>query len=359
MSKNQKHRSTKEKVFTSPGSLIYVGKEVNGKAKAKLLRFNASEIEEKKISRLSDFVKPPKDDNLVDWLNIEGVHDVLAVEALGKNLGFHPLLQEDILNTEQKPKLEQFGEQHIFLVLKSLRLNPTFLQIETEHLALVLGDDYIISFHENGTGDVFHPVESRLKSSVGKTRRSKADYLFYSLCDVVVDSYFVLLEDFSEKLEDLELRIIETPSARDQKALYAYRRELFTIRKAVYPLRDIFGALVRDDSPLIKDATNVYFRDVYDHVLQVLEMIDSYREMIENIQNIYLNNLSNKMNSVMKTLTVFTAIFMPLTFIVGIYGMNFDNMPELRNPNGYFFTLGGMALLGVCLWVYFKWKKYM
>lgn len=354
MSKRKKHF---DKAFTSPGSLIYAGKENKEKAEVSEVRFNEAGIEESAGQK--PFDAPAPDSPFIHWLKVSGVHDIKLIEKLGKVFQFHPLLMEDVLNTYSKPKLEHFGDRHIFVILKMLRWNGDIREIEAEHVALVLGQNYVVSFREAAGYDVFQPVEDRLKGSVGKTRRGKSDYLFYSLCDVVVDSYYLLLEDFSEKLEETELRVIENPGAVDQKSLYALRRELLTIRKAVSPLREIFSTLTRDDSPLIHESTYVYFRDIYDHVLQVLEIIDSYREMMENIQNIYLNNLSHKMNSVMKTLTVFTAIFMPLTFIAGIYGMNFQNMPELRDPNGYFYTLGGMGVLTIVLWAYFKWKKYM
>lgn len=354
MAKNKKRSG---KAFTSPGSLIYVGKENKGRADVQWIKFNETTVEEETAQK--PFQAPAPDSPFIHWLNVSGVHDIRFMESLGKAFQFHPLLVEDVLNTYSKPKLEHFGDRHIFVILKMLRRNESIQEVEAEQVALVLGQNYVLSFRETGGFDLFRPVEDRLKGSVGKTRRGKSDYLFYTLCDVVVDSYYLLLEDFSEKLEETELRVIENPGAVDQKSLYALRRELLTIRKAVSPLREIFATLTRDDSPLIHESTYIYFRDIYDHVLQVLEIIDSYREMIENIQNIYLNNLSHKMNSVMKTLTVFTAIFMPLTFIAGIYGMNFQNMPELREPNGYYYTLGGMALLTIGLWAYFKWKKYM
>jgi magnesium transporter len=359
MSKTKKHRTAEKKVYTSPGSLIYVGKETVTKATAQLIQYNEQTLQEKRIFKFVELQPFEKDIDFTAWLNVDGLHDIKAVESFGKTLKLHPLILEDILNTEQKPKLEHYGNHHIFLVMKVLRYNALEHRIESEHLAMVLGENYVASFQESDSGNVFSPVEDRLKASIGKTRRNSADYLFYSLCDVIVDGYFVLMDELSDQLEDLEMSVIENPKPSDQKALYAYRRELLTIRKAVAPLRDTFSALIRDDSSLIRDSSNVYFRDIYDHVLQVLEIIDTHREMLENIQNIYLNSLSQKMNSVMKTLTVFTAIFMPLTFIVGIYGMNFDIMPELRNPNGYYYTLGCMGFLGLILWVYFKWKKYM
>ncbi|MDZ7936218.1 MAG: magnesium/cobalt transporter CorA [Emticicia sp.] len=360
MSKNHKkyRKYVQKKVFTSPGTLEYVGKDVPIDTIIKLVEFNAEIYQQKIVKSISE-CKLSLNENHVNWLDVDGIHEVHIIEEIGKHYHLHPLLLEDILNTEQKPKLEHFGEQNIFVIMKMLQFNDELSEIESEHVALVLGKNYLISFQELDKTDIFSPVFARLKASVGKTRKGKADYLFYSLCDLVVDNYYVVLEQFREKLEDVEIKIIENPHPDDQKLLYELRRELMQIRKAVLPLREIFGMLARDDSDLLQASTYLYLRDVYDHILQTLETIESYREMIENIQNIYLTSLSNKMNSVMKTLTVFTAIFMPLTFIAGIYGMNFNNMPELRHPDGYFYTIGGMVGISVVLWIYFKWKKYV
>ncbi|RYU92801.1 magnesium/cobalt transporter CorA [Emticicia agri] len=360
MGKNhKKHGNYKDKkAFTSPGTLVYVGKHVAQTTRIKLVEFNEQFYHEKLIKDLNH-CKPALNDNKIVWLDIDGIHEVQVVEDIGKHYQLHALLLEDILNTEQKPKLEHFGDKHLFTILKMLQFNPELSQIESEHVALILGENYVISFQEIHKTDVFAPIFTRLNASIGKTRKGKADYLFYSFCDLIVDNYFVVLEKFGEKLEELEIKIVEKPEAGDQTLLYRFKRELMTVRKAALPLRDMFGTLIREDSPLIQASTNVYLRDVYDHILQILDTIETYREMIENIQNIYLTNISNKMNSVMKTLTVFTAIFMPLTFIAGIYGMNFDNMPELHHPYGYFYTLGFMVLITIALWIYFKWKKYV
>ncbi|AFK03939.1 magnesium and cobalt transport protein CorA [Emticicia oligotrophica DSM 17448] len=360
MSKNHKKykKYVQKKAFTSPGTLAYVGKDVPISTVVKLTEFNEESCQIKEVKTTNACQLFPTD-NYVSWLDVDGVHEVSVIESIGKHLHLHPLLLEDVLNTEQKPKLEHFGEQNIFMVMKMLQFNENLNEVETEHVALVLGKNYVISFQEMHKSDVFSPIFARLKASVGKTRKGKADYLFYSLCDLVVDNYFVVLEKFSEKLEELEVKIIENPHRNDQTSLYELRRELLFIRKSVLPLRDMFGILTRENSDLIHDHTIIYLRDVYDHILQILETIESYREMIENIQNIYLTSISNKMNSVMKTLTVFTAIFMPLTFIAGIYGMNFDNIPELHHPNGYFYTLGSMVIISIGLWFYFKWKNYV
>ncbi len=360
MSKNHKklEKYIKKKAFTSPGTLEYVGKEVPIDTVVKLVEYN-EEFYQQKVIKVINECRPIFNENHVNWLDVDGIHEVAVIESVGKHYRLHPLLLEDVLNTEQKPKLEHFGEQNIFVVMKMLQYNEVSNEIEPEHVALVLGQNYVISFQEVHKSDVFGAILERLKASVGKTRKGKSDYLFYSLCDLVIDNYYVVIEQFSERLEELEVKIIEAPHPNDQKTLYELRRSLMQIRKAILPLRDIFGSLAREESALIQANTNIYLRDVYDHVLQTLETIENYREMIENIQNIYLTSLSNKMNSVMKTLTVFTAIFMPLTFIAGVYGMNFENMPELKYTNGYFYTLGGMVLIAIAFWIYFKWKKYV
>ncbi|MCU0324901.1 MAG: magnesium/cobalt transporter CorA [Spirosomaceae bacterium] len=360
MSKKHKNlnKYIHQKAFTSPGSLVYVGKEVAESSIVKLIEFNSEFIVEKQVKQMND-CKPAPSKDYVTWLDVDGIHETQVIEAIGKHYNLHPLLLEDVLNTEQKPKLEHFDDNSLFVVLKMLHFSNERVEFDTEHVGLVLGQDYVISFQEIHKTDVFQPIHERLKTSIGKTRKGKADYLFYSLLDLVVDNYYVSLEEFGDVLEDLEIQIIENAHSNQQTRLYQLRRELMQLRKSILPIRDIVGMLMREDSGLIGNPTQLYLRDVYDHVLQIIETVESYRDLIENIQNIYLTSISNKMNSVMKTLTVFTAIFMPLTFIAGIYGMNFDNMPELKHPMGYFYTLGSMAAIAIGLWIYFKWKKYV
>ncbi len=193
---------------------------------------------------------------------------------------------------------------------------------------------------------------------MSRIRQRKADYLLYALLDVVVDNYYVVLEKITQQLETLEESVLSNPQAKHQNQLYTLKREMTFMRKAVLPLRDVIGSLIREDSVLVGNQINVYLRDVQDNVLQTIETLDTYRDIADNIMNTYLSSLSNKMNEVMKTLTIYTAIFMPLSFIAGLYGMNFANMPELQEPNGYFYTLGGMGAIMIGLWIYFKWKKY-
>lgn len=352
-----KKKEVNKQIFSSPGSLIYVGPQVNESATARLLEYNESNIFKENYLKLKSVIENDPKQEYVKWLNVDGVHDVPLVEKIGNLLNLHPLILEDLLNTFQKPKYENYDDKYIFISLRVPFLSDS--ELSMEYISIILGDGWVASFQEKNGREVFVPVLDRLNSSIGKTRKAKADYLFYTLCDVLIDCYLSVLDAYSDSLEELELHIIESPNWENRKYFYKIRRDLLTIRKSALPMKEIFGALLRESCPLINESSKIYFRDVSDHVLQTVDTVDSYREMLENIQNIHLSDLSNRMNSVMKTLTVYTAVFMPLTFIVGIYGMNFENMPELKSPNGYFYTLGGMALLAFGMWIYFKWKKFI
>ncbi len=360
MAKNNKHfKSPRQKAFTSPGSLVYIGKEVSSPAKIKTVEYNRDFLEEKELKHQGDY-KPRLTPDRVLWLDVDGVHDVQAAEFTGRKFNLHPLLLEDVLNTTQKPKMEIFeDENQIFVVIKTLKLDRINWDVEAEQVSFVLGENFLISFQERGSLNVFDQMKDRLRRENSRTRKFGADYLLYVLMDLVVDNYYLILDQLGEKLEELESLIFSNPLPRHQNELYALKREVAVMKKAVLPLRDILNNLIREESRLVTREVNVYFRDVQDHVLQTIETLDSYREISESIMNNYHAMLSNRMNSVMKTLTVFTVIFMPLTFIAGIYGMNFDHMPELHQPNGYFYTLGFMVVLTIALWFYFKWKRYI
>ncbi len=248
----------------------------------------------------------------------------------------------------------------MFVTLKMLHHNVRTQEIDAEHVSLVLGSNFLISFQEERTADIFEPVLERIKLSAGKTRRNGADYLLYAAMDLVVDHYFVVMEGMAEKLDDIEDRIIRDVAGRDTLArLYALKREMALMRRYVQPLRDVIGVLLRGDSPLIHPTTVPFLRDLLDHVNQVVETLDAYRELIPGLLDVYLSTTSNRMNSVMKTLTIFSAIFMPLTFIAGIYGMNFDNMPELHTRTGYFWALGVMFAIGMGMVIYFRRRGWM
>lgn len=361
----RRYKVSKKPVGTSPGTLTYVGQEIKHATRIRRVEYNEEDYVVDESGKLSACQLPNDQAPHVLWLDVDGIHEAAVVGALGTQFRLHPLLLEDVMNTEQKPKIDLYDDHRsssvvVFVTMKMLYHNTRRQEIDAEHISLVLGTNFLISFQEERTADIFEPVIGRIRASAGKTRRNGADYLLYAAMDLVVDHYFVVMEGMAEKLDDIEDRIIRDVAGRDTLArLYALKREMSLMRRYVQPLREVLGVLLREDSPLIQPSTLPFLRDLADHVNQVVETLDANRELIPGLLDVYLSTTSNRMNSVMKTLTIFSAIFMPLTFIAGIYGMNFDNMPELHTRTGYFWTLGGMALLGTGMFIYFKRRGWM
>jgi magnesium transporter len=354
---SKRYKITPVKPGQSPGTLTYIGKETIRDVKVTLTEYNAQTHKVTELSTLSDCatLKPSA---LNSWINVDGINNTEVISALGQAFNLHPLLLEDVLNTEQKPKIESY-DQTLFVVMKMLDFNPRTLEIETEHISLILGPDFVISFQEEQDRDVFDPIKLRLTKSVGRVRRNGTDYLLYALIDTIVDNYFVVLENLGEKVEALEEEIINKPSSRSLKKLYAQKRSLIFLRKAIWPVREIISNLLRGESELIRKGIHVYLRDVYDHTIQVIDTVESYRDLMASLLDIYLSSLSNRMNSVMKVLTIFSTIFMPLSFIVGVYGMNFDHMPELHWKYGYVGVWGIIVAVSVSMLAYFRWKRWL
>jgi magnesium transporter len=361
MSKRHPHHPKRKNLLTSPGTLTYVGPDIELQSLIKRVDYNEHFHSEELVKNLAACA-PHKVSKLphTTWIDVDGIHEPQVIGQLGELYRLHPLLLEDIMNTEQKPKIEYYDDGHVFITLKMLHLTPEHpLEITSEHVSFVLGPRYLLSFQEERTGDIFVPVIERLKASVGKTRRYGADYLLYALMDVVVDNYFLVLEKAGEVLEAMEEKVMDTEQDMSLNEIYALKRELTLFRRAVWPLREIIVLLLRDESTLITKETLPYLRDLHDHTMQAIDTSDSYRDILASLVDVHLSTLSNRMNSVMKTLTIFSAIFMPLTFIVGVYGMNFQYMPELTTRYGYFVVWGVMALVTIGLIIYFKWRKWM
>ncbi|MCP9746898.1 magnesium/cobalt transporter CorA [Lacihabitans sp. CS3-21] len=357
----QKNRpkTPKHEVFSSAGTAKYIGKSIEGESTITIVDYSVEGVlitQNPAIEEIKDLLAS----QMNHWIDIEGIHNKENIEKISKVFELHPLMMEDILNTTQKAKLDYYEKNNqMFLVLKIPFRNKETAEIETEHVSIVLDEKYALSFQELDNHNIFKPILLRMDRENSKTKRSKLDYLFYSFIDIAVDNYFVVLNETEEKLEALSDQILANAKSIHQNQLFYIKREINALRKALFPLKDIINQLVRDEYNLIHSETKVYLKDVLDHVLENLEAIETFKDEIENLLVNYHSQLSNRMNSVMKTLTVFTAIFMPLTFIVGIYGMNFEHMPELKEPNGYFYTLASMFVLSIGLWIYFKWKKYI
>ena len=343
-----------KKTGLPPGSLVHIGERKPGKVTLHIFRYNAAGCEELQPER-ADQLSPPSDESVV-WINVGGVHDVQVLETLGKQFSLHPLLLEDVANTDQRPKLDDY-EEYLFVVIKMLSLTER-KEIAVEQVSLVLGRNYVLSFQENGT-DVFQPVRERLRGGKGRLRQADSDYLLYALVDAIVDQYFAVLELMGERLEAVQQTVVDDPKPETLNDIHALKRQLLFLRRAVWPLRDVMNNLSRSDCRFLHDPTKVFFRDVYDHVVQIVDTIETLREMVSASLDIYLSSVSYRLNAVMRVLTVITTIFMPLSFIASIYGMNFEYMPELRSPWGYPLVLGVMAAVGVGMLVLFRKKRWL
>jgi len=280
-----------------------------------------------------------------------------VISDIGRYFDVHPLVLEDILNTNQRPKMEDYGK-YLFLVLKMMMYKPKTGKIDIEQVSIIFGKNFIVSFQEK-EGDVFDLIRTRIRNKKGMIREQGEDYLLYALIDALVDNYFVVLEQIGEKIEVLEKEVLTNPSSSIMNNVHSLKRELISLRKSVWPLREVINNLQRVESRIISKATKIYFRDVYDHTVQVIDAVETFRDMSSGLVDLYLSSVSNKMNEIMKVLTIFAAIFIPLTFVAGIYGMNFEFMPELKWRYGYFMVWGVIALITLGLIAYFRKKKWI
>ena len=337
-----------------PGTLVHIGENKTGKVTIATFNYAGTRCDERQDPPL-DGLAPPTDAS-VTWVDVGGVHKMEVLESFGKQFQLHSLLLEDIANTDQRPKLDDY-ETCLFLVMKMLSVTDR-QDIIVEQVSLVLGRNFVLSFQENGT-DVFKPVRDRLRGGKGRLRQSGADYLLYALVDAIVDQYFSVLEVLGEKIEALQDLVVSDPKPETLQQIHALKRQLLFLRRAVWPLREAMNGLSRSECPLLQEPTKVFFRDVYDHVVQIVDTIETLREMVSACLDIYLSSISYRLNAVMKVLTIITTIFMPLTFIVGVYGMNFEHMPELQWKWGYPAVLGVMAVVGVGMLVAFKKKRWI
>jgi magnesium transporter len=344
-----------KKTGLSPGTMIHVGDK-----KVEKIIISVTDYDQEHLS-VEDFpdvksIIAFKNTPTVSWINVTGLHQVDILEKFVEGFNIHPLVLEDILNTDQRPKLEVFDD-YIFIVLKMLTFDEDRKEVSAEHIGVILGQNYVITFQER-EGDVFNPVRNRLNNPLGRLRKNGADYLAYAIMDIIVDHYFILLEKMGEKIEMLEETVIENPHTGIVTEIQFMKRELIFLRKSIWPLREVINEIVRDESAFISEFITPYLRDVYDHTIQVIDTVETYRDMVTGILDIYLSNISNRMNEVMKVLTIIATIFIPLTFIAGIYGMNFEFMPELQWRWGYPAVWILMMAIFVGMLVYFRRKKW-
>ena len=340
-----------------PGSLVYVGDDKAQATRITVIEYDEEHVHERPIATLEDCVSLHAPSHRT-WVNVVGLGHPEVLEKLGESFGLHPLFLEDILNTEQRPKIEDMGD-YVFIVLKSLEQvgNPDGA-VEVEQISLVLGPDYVLAFQER-EGDLFEPVEDRLRSGKGRMRKLGADYLAYALIDTIVDGYFVVLEGLGETIEFQEEKVVTSPTTQTLQVIHHMKRDLIELRRAVWPLREIIGRLERGESSLIQATTRIYLRDLYDHTIQVIDTVETLRDICSGMLDIYLSSISNRMNEVMKVLTIISTIFIPLTFLAGVYGMNFQHMPELSLRWTYPVLWALMIGIAITMLAYFRRKRWL
>ena len=343
-----------KKVGAAPGTLVHVGDIKHDSTQFNLIHYDQAHISESQPNSV-DALSPDNGSGKTYWLNIDGLQNAEVIRTIGQRFNIHPLVQEDILNTDHRPKIENHDD-YMYIVIKMLHFDKDSDEVQFEQVSLVVGEHYVLSFQER-PGDVFNGVRERLRQG-RKIRTLGPDYLAYALIDAVVDNYFVLLEHLGDAIEDLEMELLANPSPETLKRIHHFKREMLLLRKAVWPLREVLSSLSRDESIIFNSDIRMYVRDVYDHTIHIIDNIETLRDLLAGMLDLYVSSVSQRMNEIMKVLTLFASIFMPLTFIAGVYGMNFEFMPELQWRWGYPAIMLMMAGIGIGLLTYFRWRKW-
>jgi magnesium transporter len=338
-----------------PGSLIFIGTQ---KVEIPFIRYREYNPQELTIERALNIEELPQlKASKVQWYNLVGLHDAELMHNVKERLKIHPLAMEDVMNTGQRSKFEEFGD-HLFITLKMLRFDEKELLVSSEQVSFIFNHDYLITFQEE-MGDTFDPIRQRLEKPSGLLRSSGPDYLAYALMDTIVDNYIYLIEKIGEKIDDLELKVLENTDKGLIRQINAYKRELHFILKVVKPVRELFANLIRSHSPYIKEEQVMpYFKDSEGLVIHAIESVETYRSLLTDYLNLYHSNMSTKMNDIMKVLTIFSAIFIPLSFFAGVYGTNFTHFPSLENENGIYIFWGAMLTIALGMLYYFKRKDW-
>jgi magnesium transporter len=355
MFKRLRKRGSK-KIGLSPGTLVHVGEKKTDEVKLSVIDYNLNNAKFEELESVSELTHYIEKDT-VSWLNVSGLHKPEIIDKIGDEYDIHSLTLEDILNTEQRPKVEIYDD-YVFIVLKMLQYNDQKKELDAEQVSLILGQNYLITFQEK-EGDVFDRVRSWIEKGQGRIRKKGADYLAYALIDAVVDHYFLVLERFGDRIENLEEKVFSDPDSAMVSEIQKMKGDLIYIRKSVWPLRESVNILLRDELNFINSENMVFLRDLYDHIIQVIDTVETFREMSSGLLDVYLSSISNRMNEVMKVLTIIATIFIPLTFIAGIYGMNFQYMPELEVPWAYPVVWAVFVIVAIVMVLYFRRKKWL
>ena len=361
MNMKLRNRSRSKDSGLPPGTVVYSGESEDVPLSMDVIRYNERGSTSRRIKKVETLAKY-KDDEKVTWINICGLGNTKKLERIGEILGIHPLVMEDVANTYQRPKMDSL-EDYLFIVLKMIHgLDKNM--IRSEQVSIILKKRTVITFQER-PGDVFDPVRERIRKGKGRIRKMGADYLAYALVDSIVDSYFLVLENLGDRIDEIEEEVMSDPDRDTLNSIHTMKRELIGLRRSIWPLREVINLMQREDTPLISSDINLYLRDLYDHTIQVIDTLEGNRDMISGILDLYLSTVSNRMNEVMKVLTIIATIFIPLTFIAGIYGMNFNNeasplnMPELEWYFGYPLVILIMLIVAIIMIIFFRRKKWL
>lgn len=339
-----------------PGTLVHQGERKAEEIKIRIIDYDESSLTEKEIPEIEQCFRY-KETPTVTWINVDGLHEVETLEKIGEHYDLHPLVMEDILSTRQRPKVEDY-DRYLYLVVRMITYDEESDTIQDEQVSLILGENFVLSFQEQ-EGDVFDPVRARIQNIDSRLRKMGPDYLAYALMDAIVDHYFVTLEQIGEKIVAFEEMLMLDVEEVDLEQIHQLKREMIYLRKSIWPLREVISQINRGESTLFNKQTLIYLRDVYDHTIQVVDTIESYRDMLSGLLDLYLSTLSNRMNEVMKVLTIIATIFIPLTFVAGIYGMNFEHMPELSWKWAYPTVWGIMIVVVIIMLIFFYRRRWL
>jgi len=345
----------KKKIGLPPGTLVYTGDKVKEITKIKVTEYTEEHYnyqEYKEVTTDLDKIEKP----LIKWIDVYGLAQIDIIEGIGQQFNLHPLVLEDILSPNQRPKLEDYGS-YIFTVLQKLSWNKDEEDFDYEQISLILGDNYVISFQERDT-KLFNPIYERIYVPKGRVRLMGADYLFYALIDIIIDNYFIVLEKVGEDIEDIEDTLIKNPDPETLQLIYKLKRSSIELRKSVWPIRDVINKLQREQSNLIKDDLQIYLRDIYDHVFRISDLLENYRDIIFGMLDLYLSSVSNKMNDIMKVLTMISTIFIPLSFLAGFYGMNMIVYRSYQNDL-LVIVIVIMTVIALLMFIFFKKKRWI
>lgn len=340
-----------------PGSVVFKGNQKVERVGIHYLKYNADKLSDQTLNNQTQITFLQSVPEIVDWYDIRGLHDTHLIETLGQTFGIHPLVLEDIVDTQQRPKFEEY-EQGLFIVIRALNFHKETDEMSVEQVAIYFKKGLVVTFQETDS-DLFESVRTRLHAKKGKIRYRGADYLVYALVDVLVDQYYFMLEDMEEVITQLEEELLDKATESIRGRIHDLKRTLIIARKSILPLREAINRFTKSENEIVQENSKIFIRDLYDHTIQVMDMVENYRDMLSGLQDLYLSEISYKMNQVMQVLTIITTVFVPLSFLVGLYGMNFEYMPELRYKYGYYILCGIMLSIAGGLLLWFRRKRWL